>query len=194
MIQIAITVGLTLACCLGILLTVFRLPGNWMIVASAVLYKWLTVDAGGGWTILVVLVGLAVFGEIAELLASVVTSQKAGASRQAAWGGLIGGFAGMFLFSLPLPVIGTFAGAVIGCFAGALVVEWRVRGKLGQGAKVGVFSAIGFVIGAVFKLAVAMVMAGVLITSAVCDVQPFHADEPATVAPVGTDSQSVSPE
>ncbi len=170
MIQIAITLGLTLACFLGILLTVFRLPGNWLIVAAAGLYQWLAVDEGGGWTVLAILVGLAVFGEVAELLASVVTAQKAGASRQAAWGGLIGGFAGMFLFSLPVPVFGTLAGAVIGCFAGALIVEWRVRGKLGQGAKVGLFSAIGFVLGAVFKLAVAMVMATLLITSAVCDV------------------------
>lgn len=170
MIQIAITVGLTLSCCLGILLTVFRLPGNWLIVATAGLYQWLAVDEGGGWTVLAILVGLAVFGEVAELLASVVTSQKAGASRQAAWGGLIGGFAGMFLFSLPLPVIGTLAGAVIGCFAGAMIAEWSVRKKLGQGAKVGLFSAIGFVLGAVFKLAVAMVMATLLITSAVCDV------------------------
>lgn len=192
--QIAITVGVTLACCLGVLLTVVRLPGTWLIVAAAGLYQWLAVDEGSGWIILAILVGLAVVGEVGELLASVVTSKKAGASSQAAWGGLVGGFAGMFLFSLPLPVVGTFAGAVIGCFAGALIVEWRVRGKLGQGAKVGVFSAIGFVLGAVFKLAVAMMMAGLLITSAVFSFQTRQADEPVLTAPASTTAQPDSPE
>lgn len=191
--QIAITLGLTLACCIGILLTVFRLPGTWLIIAAAGIYQWLAVDEGGGWIILAILVGLAVIGEVGELLASVITSKKAGASRQAAWGGLIGGFVGMFLFSLPLPVIGTLAGAVIGCFVGALIVEWRVRGKLGQGAKVGVFSAIGFVLGAVFKLAVALMMAGLLITSAVFHFQTGQTDEPTSAAPANT-AQPVSPE
>jgi uncharacterized protein YqgC (DUF456 family) len=104
-------------------------------------------------------------GEVIELLTSVLTARKAGASRRAGWGGLIGGIVGMFLFSIPVPIIGTIVGALVGCFVGAMIAELSVRNELGQGAKVGMFSAAGFVLGMVAKLALALVMAGVLVSS-----------------------------
>jgi len=78
----------------------------------------------------------------------------------------------MFLLSLPVPVIGTIIGGVLGCFAGAMIAELSVRKEVGQGAKVGLFSAAGLVLGAVAKLAIALVLAGVLLTSVVCS-QPI---------------------
>ncbi len=166
--EIVAVILLILCCVVGVLITALRLPGTWLIVAGAAVFGW-----WGDWTrvtvtLLVVLIGIGLAGEAIELLASIFTARRAGASRRAAWGGLIGGIVGMFLLSLPVPVVGTIVGALLGCFAGAMLAELSVRKELGQGAKVGVFSAAGFALGAVAKLAVAMVMAGVLLTSAVC--------------------------
>ena len=98
---------LLLSCTLGLLMTAVRLPGTWLIVLTAVGYGWFT-----GWervsgVTVILLAAAATVGEIVEFVASMVTAKRAGASRQAAWGGLIGGFAGMILFSIPVPILGT---------------------------------------------------------------------------------------
>ncbi|UCE61640.1 MAG: DUF456 domain-containing protein [Phycisphaerales bacterium] len=166
--EIAGLILLILCCVIGVLITALRLPGTWVIVAGAAVFGWWCDWTRVSLTLLVILIGIGLAGEAIELLASMFTARRAGASRRAAWGGLTGGIVGMFLFSLPVPVVGTIVGALLGCFAGAMVAELSVRKKLAQGAKVGFFSAAGFALGAVAKLAVAMVMAGVLVTSAVC--------------------------
>jgi len=159
---------LGVGCLVGVVLTAVKLPGTWLIVVSAGFYGWAT-----GWgrvtlVVMAVLVGAALVGEAIELVASVLTARKVGATRQAAWGGLIGGFAGMFVFSLPMPIIGTIAGAIIGCFVGAAIGELTARRKLSQSTKVGFFSALGFVLGIVAKMMVAFAMAAVLLTAVVC--------------------------
>ena len=73
----------------------------------------------------------------------------------------------MFLFSIPVPIVGTIVGALLGCFAGAMIAELTVRSELTQGARVGLFSAAGFVLGTVAKLAIAMAMAGILVSTVI---------------------------
>lgn len=179
--------GLFLCCAIGLVLTALRLPGIWLIVATAGVYGWWT-----GWDRLtprwlVMLVVLAVVAELVELLASVFTARRAGASRQAGWGGLIGGIIGMVVFSIPIPIpfLGAAVGALIGCFAGAAIAEFVFSsnpnggsfssdvGKTGaRSIKVGFFAAIGFILGTAAKMAIALVLTGLLLTSAVCSGSP----------------------
>lgn len=169
-------VALVVCCLLGVLLTAVRLPGTWLIVMAALGYGWWSNWESVGPVTIAVLAGIALFGEITDLTMSAVTARKAGATRQAAWGGLVGGVGGMIflssLLSLPFPVIGTVvgatAGALVGCFGGAMLVELAMRKKLTQGAKVGLFSAIGFVLGMATKIALALAMTGLVLTSVVC--------------------------
>jgi uncharacterized protein YqgC (DUF456 family) len=156
-------VALIIVCLVAILLTVIRMPGTWLIVVAALIFAWLT-----GWERMPpawigLLAGIALLGEGVELLASVITARRAGATKQAAWGGLIGGFLGMLVLSPPLLIIGTFLGAILGCFLGAAVAEMWMRNHVRQGARVGFFSAVGFVIGAATKIGLAMAMAGITI-------------------------------
>lgn len=180
--DIAKLCGLGIVCLAGVLSTVVRLPGTWVIVAAAAGYGWLTDWAYVGVTFVVIFAGVAVVGEVVELAMSVVAARKAGASRRAGWGALIGGFVGMFLFSLPLPLIGTIFGALVGCFVGALVAELSVKQEFVHGAKVGTLSAIGFVLGMVMKIALAMMMAAALVGyAAIGALQPTtEADTPTT--------------
>ncbi|MCH7777319.1 MAG: DUF456 family protein, partial [Gemmatimonadetes bacterium] len=79
----------------------------------------------------------------------------------------IGGIAGMFLFTFPVPVIGTIAGGIVGCFAGALIGELTVRDDLYHGARVGVAAALGRIAGMLVKLLVAFVLAGASLSLAI---------------------------
>ncbi len=183
--QFAAVGGLALLCLVSVVATAVRLPGTWAIVAGAILYGWLTDWEQVGGVLIGILVGLAVFGELLELGMSAVTARQAGASRRAAWGALIGGFVGMFIFSLPMPLIGTMFGALVGCFAGALIAEFTVKGEFVQGAKVGTFSAIGFILGIVSKIALAMIMSTALVGYAL--VQSVDAIPPADAPQVAVD-------
>ncbi len=165
-----VALAVLILCCLaGLGLAVVRLPGTWMILAAAVGYGWWGQwQLVGLWTISI-LAGIALIGEAVELLLSVLAARRVGASRQAVWGGLIGGLVGMFLLSfiVPIPVVGALAGALVGCFAGATAGELLVRRQLAQGAKVGLFAAMGYAAGMAAKLALALAMSALVITKAV---------------------------
>lgn len=159
LLQIAPWLLLTLV---ALILTTIRLPGGWLIVAEAVGYGWWTDWARVGWFFVGSIVAMAIVGEVLELATSVLTARRAGASGRAGWGGFFGGFLGMIFLSflVPIPVVGTLFGAVMGCFIGAMVGELTAKRELAQGARVGLFSAMGFVLGTVAKLVVTFIMAG----------------------------------
>ncbi len=182
-------IGLWLACGAGLVLTALRLPGTWLIVGAAAAHGWWTQWQPVTVRWLLLLVGLAAFGEVLELFASVLTARRVGASRQAGWGGLIGGIVGMLVLSVPVPIIGTIIGALVGCFAGAAIAEFVLAdhttpddragstgpdsGHMGaHSMKVGVFAAIGFLLGTAAKTAIALILAGLLLTSVMCTPSP----------------------
>ena len=175
--DVFVLVLLVLACVAGLLLTVVRLSGTWLILVAAIVYSWSTDWQAIGPGMLGFLAGLAVFGEIVEFLTSMVATRRGGGSRAAGWAGLIGGIAGMFVFSIPLPVIGTMIGAVIGCFAGAMLAELAQQKRIEHGARVGYFAAVGFVIGLAVKIALALVMSVIVVVQAL-------RHEPSLPAPV----------
>src|SRR5687767_11814074 len=88
----------------GLFLNVFGLPGMWIMIAAAFGYAWLTGFQYMGWWTLGIVVGLGVIAEILEFIAGGAGAKKAGGSRRAAWGALIGGLLGGFFLTLPLPV------------------------------------------------------------------------------------------
>ncbi len=165
--EYVLLIALVILSLVGILLAVLQLPGAWLILAGAVGYDWYFGWERIGWKWLVVLAVLAAAAELIDAVASVVAARRGGASRRAAIGALVGGFAGMILLSIPVPVLGTVIGGLIGCFVGALAAELTRRDDLIAGARVGLFATIGRVIGLVFKTAAAMVIGGATILLAI---------------------------
>ncbi len=161
--EIGTVILLLLGCAAAVVLTAVRLPGTWLIVAGAAVWGWSEEWQRISVAMLAALAGLALVGEAVELSASVFTARHAGASRQAAWGGLVGGILGMFFLSLPMPIVGTLLGAVLGCFLGAAVIELAVRKRVAHGARVGVFAALGCAVGTAGKVAIALLMSGLLV-------------------------------
>lgn len=155
-------------CLLGVLLTAVRLPGTWLILLLGLGLGWRSdwrmVTANTAW----ILAALATIGEVAELGVSMLTAQRAGASRRATILGTVGGLIGMVLSApLPPPLIAPIGGALLGCFAGAALGELWKRPRLNQGVRVGAFAAIGFALGMTTKVAIALCMS-VLIVWQVC--------------------------
>jgi uncharacterized protein YqgC (DUF456 family) len=159
--------ALALASLVGVLLAALQLPGTWLILAAAIVYDWCYDWTKFGLAVLGILAGLAVLGEIVEFAASYVFAGRAGGSRRAAWGGVIGGIVGMFVFSLPVPVLGSIAGGIIGCFVGAIAAEMTKHNDLGRGTRIGVGAALGHIAGTVAKLALAFVIAAVVLSVAI---------------------------
>lgn len=153
----------------GVVLAVFQLPGTWLIIVAAVGYDWYHDWQRFGWLWLVILILFAGLVELFEFLAGALVARQAGASRRAAVCAMLGGFLGMFLFTIPIPIpgVGTIIGGLLGCFLGALVGELSLDKDLKTGARVGTFATIGRLIGLIAKSSAAIVIAGTTVSLAV---------------------------
>lgn len=160
---------LLVVCMFAVAISFARLPGTWLILISATVYSWLHDWATPGLWALVGLGIVAVIAELLEMAASAVAVQRSGASRRAMWGALIGGMLGMFVFSIPLPVIGTLIGGALGCFVGAVIGEMSSRDELGHVAKVGAFAAIGQITGVLLKMMFTFVMFATVLVSVIME-------------------------
>ena len=104
---------------------------------------------GRGWLIGIGL--LAGLGVVVDLVAGALGAKRVGASRQAVTGALLGTLVGL-LFGLPGLLLGPFLGAALGEL---------VAGKdLLRSTQVGVGASLGFLLGAIVKLVVSLMMLG----------------------------------
>lgn len=164
---LAVTI-LVLTWLVGWAMTVFGLPGNWLIFGAAALYAWLLPTEGRtaiGSTTLIFLFGMAVIGEVVELLASALGVKRLGGSRRGAVLAILGSLVGATLggsLGVPVPVlgpvVGVVLGAAIGALGGALVGElWKGR-TLDQSVAVGHAAFWGRLFGSVAKIAIGSAM------------------------------------
>jgi uncharacterized protein YqgC (DUF456 family) len=150
---------------IGVALTVFQLPGTWLIVAAAAGYTLLLGTAELPWLIVLIVAGMAGVAEIVEFVSGAVVAHQGGASRRAVWYGLPGGILGALLLAVPIPIIGPVVGAVIGCFAGAFIAEMQEGRSFGAGTRSGVYSAIGRAFGSMAKVLAAVIMFSMVMAS-----------------------------
>lgn len=154
----------------GWVLTVVSLPGNWLILATAGVYAWLTPE-GTRWDIglpvLGVLLGLAVVGEIVEALASAAGVKKVGGSKRGAVLAVVGSVIGAIVGTgaIPIPAFGTIFGACLGALVGAVVGElWKGR-DIDHTLRVGQAAFWGRLVGSLAKIIVASAMVAVTVSA-----------------------------
>ena len=168
------TVLLVLALAAGWVLTIFSLPGNWLIVAVMALYAWLiptTAAVAVSWQWVAALLVLALLGELAELAAAALGAARGGGSKRATvlaiFGSVIGSI-GLAIVGIPIPIIGPVIAAVLGAALGALggaMLGERWKGKsLGESWHVGRGAFFGRLLGTLAKVSVgtAMFVVGIL--------------------------------
>jgi uncharacterized protein len=154
------------AMAVGLALDIIGFFGNWVILAAAVIAWFAT--GYGHWNvyILLILLGLAIFGEVVELVASGWGASRFGGSRGAIVAALIGCIIGGVVGTPLFPVIGTVLGACLGAFAGAMLHELvLMRETFQKAAKAGFGAALGKIAGMAIKLAVGIAMIAILALS-----------------------------
>ncbi len=151
----------------GLLSHIFGLPGNFIILAASLLLGWsgdfkeVTINT------IIVLVFLAVLGEVIEFVLGIIGAKKYKSSNKAIIGsiifGIVGGILGVpFFFG-----IGAVIGAFIGAFAGAFVVELMIEGSMNRAVKSGWGAFIGRAFGTVSKVVLGVTMIVLTIVSVV---------------------------
>ena len=155
------------------LLTLFGLPGNWLMAALTAVYVWLVpakLSLAIGWKSVVALFLLALLGEIIELLAGALGVAKAGGSRlgaaTAVMGSIVGAFVGVIV-GLPIPLIGSIVAAVVcaglGAMAGAVLGEVLTGRDLDTSWRVAKLAFWGRLAGTLGKVIVGAVMIAIVI-------------------------------
>ncbi|MEO9386690.1 DUF456 domain-containing protein [Chromobacterium phragmitis] len=125
------------------------IPGLPLLFGGFLLASWLDGFQHLGAISLAILAVLAALGLLIDFVAGLLGAKATGASRQALWGAFIGSLAGMFL---------GIAGVILGPLIGAVIGEFIARKDAFQAGKVGVGTFIGFIVGAVAKVACAFAM------------------------------------
>jgi len=130
------------------------LPGAPLVLAGLVAAAWAEDFRYVGVGTLIVIAILMGLTYVVDAVAGALGVRRAGASRWAVWGAVIGTAAGVF-FGLPGILLGPFVGAVAG--------ELIARRDVAQAGRAGVGAWIGFVVGTLGKLAILFAMVGVFV-------------------------------
>jgi uncharacterized protein YqgC (DUF456 family) len=144
-----------------LVLVIFGLPGNWLIVISTCLFAWWRWEDGvfSIYT-LIVIVLLAILGELFEFLGSMHGAKRAGASWRGSVAALAGAIAGAILgtFFIPILFLGTVLGACIGAGFGAWAIEVSRGRKIEESFRYAVGAGLGEFFGITSKLVVGIII------------------------------------
>jgi len=142
----------------GLLATLLGLPGQFLILAGAVVYSAATGFEAPGWKVLLLLAFLAALAEALDFGLRAVGAARFGASRKGAWAAVLGSVAGMFLFTPFLFGLGLVLGALVGGFAGVFAVEIMRQRKIRPALRAGIGSLVGGLAVILAKAGTAVVM------------------------------------
>ncbi len=148
-----------LTCLVGLVMSCLSLSGTWAVLLATGLVAWVRWPAFPGLGTLGVFLLLCIGVEVLEAFAGTWGIQKRGGSKAAGWAALGGGFLGMILGSfIPVPILGTLIGMMIGSFGCAFLVEQAKMKKVNHAAHVA-FGAVLARIGVIFlKVGITFVM------------------------------------
>ena len=153
----------------GLISHVFGLPGNFIILGASILLGWY-----GGFhdvtvTVIIVLIALAILGELVEFVLGIYGAKKYKSSNKAIVGSIVFGIAGAVL-GLPFFLgIGAVIGAFIGAFVGAFLVDLFIQKNVDSAVKSGWGAFIGRIGGTVSKAALGIAMIVITVVSVVRD-------------------------
>lgn len=138
------------------------LPGTTLILAGALLQKWLLPDTltwlAVGW-----IAAFWLLSVLADLGCTLLGTKLFGGGRWGMAGATGGALAGMF-FSLPALLFGTMLGAVV-------AEKWLGKKTDGQALRAGAGAALGFLFSGLAKLVCAIVMIGLYVLAVLAAVR-----------------------
>jgi len=158
--KVAVLIILILAMPAGLIAVVFGFPGTWLILATSVLYSWLTDFSVITYQMLLGLLVLAVAAEVLEFWSGLWGARRYGGSKKAMLGTLIGGLTGAIILTPMLFGFGAVGGAFVGAFFGGFAVTYLEQRKMSEAMRVGWGGLLGRVFAMVFKGAAVVTMIG----------------------------------
>src|SRR3954468_13721045 len=112
----------TIAALIGSVMAMISLPGIWFMILVAAACK-LWQDGLFSWKILIIAAVMALTSDIVDLVAGSVGAKRAGGTRRAALGAMVGGISGAVGGSLMTPVVGTLLFGAAGAGLGAALAQ-----------------------------------------------------------------------
>jgi uncharacterized protein YqgC (DUF456 family) len=136
----------------GLVLDLIGLFGNWVILVAIGGLWAFTGFEHFGWIALVLMLGLAVLGEVLETAFSGFGASRFGGGRGAMVAAVVGCIGGA-MFGTPIfPIIGTVIGACVGAFGAAALYEYvQMEKSVQDAAWTGFGAALGKVAGMLAK-------------------------------------------
>lgn len=156
---------LIVAFLVGLVLIPFGLPGLWLMVLALIGYAALTGFERVSVLTLVVVVLIAVAGEVLEAFVGFGMAKKFGGSSRAGWGALVGGLIGAVV-GTPVPVLGNLVGAFLGAFIGAAAFEATRQGEVGKSLVAGWGAVLGKAAASAIKVALGLTIGVIGVYSA----------------------------
>ncbi len=143
-------------------LNVFGLPANWILLALVGLWKYCYPDTAGlTGMFFIIMLALAIIGEILEFVLQVVKAKKYGSSSSGTFAGVVGAIVGAILLAPFLFGIGALIGALLGAYLGCLIME-LAKGRPQKEAREAAFGAmVGRFLGTVVKCGIGGLMLAV---------------------------------
>jgi hypothetical protein len=128
------------------------LPGTLLVWGGIVLGAWIDNFSRVGTTTVLVISALAILAWGLDYVSGLMGAQKAGASKQALLGAVLGTVVGLFM---------GLVGVLFMPLIGAAVGEYLARRDHSRAVKVGVATWIGIMVGLVAKVVLAFIMVGI---------------------------------
>lgn len=150
-------------------LNLLGLPGNWLMIAATALVAWINSSKGMiGPGVIIIIIVLAVAGELIEFLSGFLAARGGGAGRRGSWGALLGGIAGGIIgtFTIPIPLFGSLLGVAAGACAGAILAETSGGTVVRRAVNAGMWAGAGSCMGTFTKLLLGIVIWAVVAIAA----------------------------
>jgi uncharacterized protein YqgC (DUF456 family) len=175
MITIFLALFLIIVLLVGWTLTLFGMPGNWLMALATTVYSYfMPADSAAaiGWKVVAALFILAALGEIIELLAGSMGAAKAGGSKRGAvlamLGSITGGIVGIFI-GMPIPLVGPIFAALLfaagGAMIGAIIGEIWAGRRLDSSWQVGRAAFLGRLVGSLGKMLIGAIMLAIVVAA-----------------------------
>jgi uncharacterized protein YqgC (DUF456 family) len=137
----------------GIVLPI--IPSTPLILLGIVIYAACDGFESISWLLLLIFAILTIISVILDYFGGIIGAKKFGATKWGMIGSIIGGIAGFFA--------GGIVGLIFGPFFGAVLLELIFDKDLKGAFKSGVGTLVGFIGGAITKLAIGVIMIGIFI-------------------------------
>ncbi len=155
MLEIIIYVILAVVSVAGVILTIFALPGVWLVYISIIILAILGKFAIITPTILIILFLLTLLSTFIDNIVIALGAKKLGGSKYGMIGAILGVFIGALIANIPGMLIGSFLGATLGEYIFAKK-DLNKSLKAGLGSFIGVITSIvlkvGFSIGMIIYI------------------------------------------